>query len=376
MKISKIKEYSNNIYPAYGQEVMGTLGDGSFFGPNAINKGNSKKPIYKTPTSSIHYKKNEFPNESDFYNKDNWEVDQKQSYISDDSAPKNSIHRFITYDELHEINNRIIRREFPGLTEDEYKSRYDELVHILIKRDIKRQENMFPENKNYDDNITPTSSIHYNERDVVPGEKKMKFEISKLKKSGFVPDQLKNVQVQGDWNQNLNKAVMDLTGEAQPQERFIPVPIVPIGNTPEFPYSTENSDEIIYPIPGEQSCAIKKEGNWTFGNTPALPSANQNISINQEQPYQSSNITSDNSFEIPCTHKPLIKKLLMFIKNEQKNIHEGVSLNGIYEGKVVKLNTIYEGVDRRFKTYVKSNGNIYEIHFGPKKNEVCELIKK
>jgi hypothetical protein len=82
---------------------------------------------------------------------------------------------------------------------------------------------------------------------------------------------------------------------------------------------------------------------------------------------------SDSSeIDIPCSKKPLIKKLMMFIKNEQKNLHEGIALQGLYEGKVVKLNTIFEGEHRRFKTFVKTNENkIVKVHFGPTSNENC-----
>ena len=92
---------------------QGSVGDASFIGKNGMNKGNSRKPIFKTPKSSIHYKKGRFPDEADFYNADNWETDSagpstdvsgKRIYVGNKSTPKNSIH----YDEIPDEDRHYI----------------------------------------------------------------------------------------------------------------------------------------------------------------------------------------------------------------------------------------------------------------------------
>ena len=577
-----LDEYAGiNIYPGMGHNVMGSIGDASFIGADGKMKGNTKKPVYKTPKSSIHYKKGRFPQDPDFYNDDNWETDApgpstnvagKKSYIGDKSVPKNSIHHqdnveddddideqfgmpmsadgtidggprsmdpiagkktkkkkfadaskygypkgikemagsnveiddtvlgkirevlkilglkihsqfernneyyfdvssqkyegresklkqiiqqlanklglevgfdlnrdnlFYFYTdgitEIREGNNEellknialelkrfnpgkyymkddvridaesnIVEMDFRGLGnwiddeqsgQDDYEDNdsriwapgeYEKYLqkfkswasskswHKQVKLDINTSEkdwcsfsvtisNKIKEEKDYDTNIVPKNSIHFGERDRVKGQPKMKFkEIA----------QMKNVKTQGDWKQNLSKAVMDLTSEAEPQEPAFPVPQVPIGNTPEFPYIEEDGDgSMVFPVPGSTSFAKKTQGGWTFGDTPPLPAS-------QEMQPQSAcamhGEPSNDTLDIPCSKKPLIKKLMMFIKQEQKNLHEGVALKGIHRNKVVKLNTIYEGVDRRFKTYVMSENNkIVEVHFGPKTGEDC-----
>ncbi len=160
---------------------------------------------------------------------------------------------------------------------------------------------------------------------------------------------------------------MDLTPEAEPDIPAYPVPIEPMGDTPEFPYTNEKDGSMVYPIPGMGTMAIKNQDGWTFGNTPELPAAQQNQMFGGEE---------TGMIDIPCSKKPLIKKLMMFIKNEQRNLQEGIPLKGMYNGKVVKLNTIYEGVERRFKTYIKNEGRIVEIHFGPKKLDECDCNRK
>ena len=430
-----------------GNGPTGTVGDASFLGKNGMYKGNSRKPIFKTPKSSIYYKKGRFPDESDFHNDDNWETDKpgpstdvsgRKPYVGNKSVPKNSIH----YDEIPDEDRHYISTQeqlgmpvsadgtidggprsmdpiagkktkkkkfteaskygYPteeikmenynfykkpkrpinlkasflsseeyqrakkkgGFKESDWKWDEDKNLYANVKN-IKNEE------KDYDTNIVPKTSIHYGERDAVPGEQKMEFE--KVEKAGFVPDDIKNLTPQGDWKSNLTKAVMDLTGEAQPKETAVPVPKVEIGNTPEFPYANETDGSMVYPIPG-QGVAIKKAGEWTFGDTPQLPALQQ-----QEAPpsCQGHGEPSDDSeIDIPCTQKPLIKKLMMLIQHEQKNLHEGVALKGIYEGKVVKLNTIFEGDHRRFKAFVKTNeGKVMKVHFGPKPTEECGMEK-
>lgn len=226
------------------------------------------------------------------------------------------------------------------------------------------------EEKDYDTNIVPKTSIHYGERDKVKGHPKMRFEKTIQKEAGFVPDAIKNLETQADWKSNLSKAVMDLTGEAEPQEPVIPVPIVGIGDTSEFPYRSEVDGNMIYPIPGMNMTAQRVGDDWSFGDTPQLPSTEEPegtaCAMGHGEP-------STGEVDIPCTQKPMIKKLMMLIRKEQKNLHEGIALKGIYEGKVVKLNTIFEGEERRFKTFVKTNeGKIIKVHFGPKSDESCK----
>ena len=434
----KLKEYSQNTYQPLGNSVMGTVGDGSFIGPEGERKGTAKKPVYKTPKSSIHYKKGRFAIDPDFHNDDNWEVDQKSSYIADKSVPKNSIHSdqepdenrtnaqtmeqlgmpvaadgtinggprmekdkkskgqlytkgyfyelaekkrkekskpepllnqnfsFVTEKQLRDLTDKVLRENNPTLTDEEYKLQKPELVKKYI-REIMAQQN---EIKNYDQQVIPKSSIHYGQIDKVPGEPKMKFE--KIVKAGFVPDEIKNLTTQGDWKNNLTKAVMDLTDDAQVKEPITPVPQKPIGDTPEFPYANEQDGTMVYPIPDGGGSAIKGKGGWTFGNTPEIPSLQpaQGGGCEFGQPV-------DGEIDIPFTKKPLIKKLIMFMKKEQQNLHEGIKLKGIYEGKLVKLNVIYEGEHRRFKTFVKTNeGKVVKIHFGPGLNEECGHSKE
>lgn len=420
-----------------GANSMGTVGDGSFIGKSGIRMGgNSRKPVYKTPKSSVHYKKGKFPDDSDFYDEDNWETEKsrpspriagKTTYIADRSVPTNSIHRGDKPDEdrnntqtmeqfgipmsadgvidggpksmdpivgkktkkkkfadaskygypkfeklkeslytaqyFRDLTQKKVKERFSNLSENEFNKRYDELVDILVKEQQAEQEKYFNEEKDYDTNIVPKSSIHYGERDKVKGEPKMKFE--KVVKAGFVPDEIKNLKTQGDWKSNLTKAVMDLTDEAAPKEQSLPVPIEPMGDTPEFPFAKEDGS-MVYPIPG-MGIAIKSNNTWTFGDTPPLPASQksgEDCSLGHGE-------LSANMIDIPCSKKPLIKKLMMFIKKEQSNLYEGIELKGEYNGKIVKLNTIYEGVERRFKTYIKNKDRILEIHFGPKKNESC-----
>ena len=87
-----LDEYDTNPLAANGHVMMGSVGDASFIGPDGKMQGNSKKPVYKTPKSSVHYKKGKFPSDPDFYDEDNWETDKKKSYINDKSVPKTSIH--------------------------------------------------------------------------------------------------------------------------------------------------------------------------------------------------------------------------------------------------------------------------------------------
>ena len=92
----------------------GGMGDASFIGASGIRKGgNSRKPIFKTPKSSIYYKKGRFPDEADFYNDNNWETDKpgpstdvsgKRPYVGNKSVPKNSIH----YDEIPDEDRHYI----------------------------------------------------------------------------------------------------------------------------------------------------------------------------------------------------------------------------------------------------------------------------
>lgn len=582
-----LDEYAGiNIFPANGHGMMGSVGDASFIGPDGKMQGNSKKPIYKTPKSSVHYKKRRF-DQTDFYDEDSWETDQKKSYINDKSVPKTSIHnqyfdeqlgipmsadgtidggprsmdpiaskktkkkkfadaskygypkeekngKYLTFDDLEkdkdaikkgwEANEKIrkeIEKEEKKLNEeskwwdksfeqldklttvrllnilkkartavlyrqshtDEYNEDeindiiryYENIKLILSDRGHLPRKN---EEKDYDTNIVPKTSIHYGERDKVPGEKQMEFnedkymsdadieksydnfkinsfELTPGKSSGYIeidfpnregivdnfivydtgkvafenwyPDKvyfklveyiykniqdinlknkiksallskgyrieenamsakesllikkvndLKNTPTQGDWKSNLSKAVMNLTPEAQPKEQEIPVPKVEFGETPEFPYKNEQDGSMIYPIPGA-GIATKKGEDWTFGDTPPLPAtAMQGTSPVSELPSKGcmafGEPADDSEIDIPCTQKPLIKKLMMFLKNEQKNLHEGVALKGLYEGKVIKLNTVFEGEHRRFKAFVKTNeGKILKVHFGPTLNEDC-----
>jgi len=566
----------------------GGVGDASFIGKNGMYKGNSRKPIFKTPKSSIYYKKGRFPDEADFHNDDNWETDKpgpstdvsgKRKYVGNKSVPKNSIHydeipdedrHYISTQEqlgmpvsadgtidggprsmdpiagkktkkkkfadaskygypkqekqmenlIKENNNEQLLKDIefdlkhfnpgnhymkgevridseynsvsidfrdlgnwiddvqsgqedyedndwriwapgeykkyftkfqdwaskrpwynkvklgldtsekdwcyfsvtvvkPGtkikeeknmvnlkadvLSQDAYQKakklkqfkasdwKFDSKEQIYRKvkgvknevkdnfmiawaedEKLKKEMEQFHEEKDYDTNIVPKTSIHYGERDTVPGEPKMKFE--KIAKAGFVPDELKNVTTQGDWKSNLTKAVMDLTGEAQPKETSLPVPIVPMSDTPEFPFANEQDGSMSYPFPDGGGSAVKKNGEWTFGNTPQLPALSQQdgegCGLGHGEP-------SNGEIDIPCTQKPMIKKLMMMIQHEQKNLHEGVALKGIYEGKVVKLNTIFEGDHRRFKAFVKTNeGKVMKVHFGPKPTEECGMTKK
>lgn len=455
----KLKEYDQGPYPANGGNTMGSLGDASFIGTDGKMKGAAKKPVYKTPKSSIHYKKGRFPNEPDFYDEDNWETEKsrpspniagKTAYVADKSVPKNSIHYEEKPDEDRKnsqtmeqlgmpvaadgtidggpremdpiAGKKTKKKEFADASKYGYpresvneeskwwdksfeeldKLTTNRLLNILKKARIavlyrqshtdeyskdeiedivkyynniklilsdrghvqRKSDNIKTEIKDYNDQVVPKSSIHYGERDKVKGEPKMKFE--KIVKAGFVPDELKNLKTQGDWKNNLTKAVMDLTDEANSQEKTLPVPIVPMSNTPEFPFAKEDGS-MVYPIPGI-GVATKSGDNWTFGDTPPLPASQESgegCSLGHGEP-------SANMIDIPCSKRPLIKKLMMFIKKEQSNLHEGIELKGEYNGKIVKLNTIYEGVERRFKTYVKNEGKILEIHFGPKKNEACK----
>lgn len=454
-----------------GTTSKGGMGDASFIGASGIRKGgNDRKPVFKTPKSSIYYKKGRFPGEADFYNDDNWETDEpgpstdvsgKRPYVGNKSVPKSSIH----YDEIPDENRRYIstqeqlgipmsadgtidggprsmdpvvgkktkKKEFADASKYGYpkegKSEYltyenlenNKDVFMInwsenekMKKELEQNEgkgeltqagdlieeiywesgvmewlNMhneeladkivnyveqvankknINEEKDYDTTIVPKTSIHYGERDKVKGQPKMRFEKTITKEAGFVPDEIKNLKTQGDWKSNLSKAVLDLTGEAQPQEPTIPVPIVGIGDTPEFPYKSEIDGNMIYPIPGMNMTATRNGEEWTFGDTEPLPASQE------ESPSSGCAIghgeASTGEIDIPCTQKPMIKKLMMLIKKEQTNLHEGISLRGIYEGKVVKLNTIFGGEHRRFKTFVKTNeGKVMKVHFGPPINE-------
>jgi len=370
----------------------GSVGDASFIGKNGMYKGNSRKPVFKTPKSSIYYKKGRFPGEADFHNDNNWETDKpgpstdvsgKKTFVGNKSVPKNSIH----YDEIPDEDRHYISTQeqlgMPVSADGSIDGGPRSMDPVVGKKTKKKKfadaskygypKEAIEEKKDYNTNIVPKTSIHYGERDKVKGQPKMKFEKRITKEAGFVPDEIKNLKTQGNWKSNLTKAVMDLTGEAQPQETSIPVPQVPIGDTPEFPYANEESGEMVYPIPG-MGMAIKKGNEWTFGDTPELPSVSQGeetsgCALGHGEP-------SNGEIDIPCSKKPMIKKLMMLIKKERSNLHEGIVLKGLYEGKVVKLNTIFEGEHRRFKTFVKTNeGKVVKVHFGPKRNEECAYMK-
>jgi hypothetical protein len=351
-----LKEFDGN-FPA-GNGPIGTAGDSSFIGASGIRMGgNTRKPVYKTPKSSIHYKKGkglDSPENSDFYDEDNWETDKpgpstdvagKRVYVGNKSTPKSSIH-YNDIDDENRKNTQVM--EQPGITMTS---------NGMIDGGPKKKKN---EKKDYDTNIVPKTSIHYGERNKVVGEPKMKFE--KIVNVGFVPNETKTLKTQGDGKNNLTKAVMDLTDEATPKEQSLPVPIEPMSDTTGFPFANDDGTTS-YPIPGG-GLAVKKKSEWMFGNTPELPAAKE---TEIDSACQTHGEPSTNMIDIPCSKKPLIKKLMMFIKKEQSQLHEGITLKGEYNGKIVKLNTIYEGVERRFKTYIKNEGTILEIHFGPKK---------
>ncbi len=448
-------------YPG-SQTAIGSVGDGSFIGKSGQFQGNSKMPIFKTPKSSIHYKKKQFGRafDDDFYNDDNWETDEEQPYPGFRSVPKSSIHktdydmqlgikpngpegdnyeddggkqrvkefgglgipmsadgvidggprsmdpvakkkkykfskpineRFFNKKELRELSNKVLRKRFSNLSEEEIEKRKDELFDIMMHELYEKQEKEFKKMQletdgsgtDYEFQVIPKNSVHYRENDRVQGEPMMKFEKPTLK-SGFTPKHLKNLKTEGDWKSNLTKAVMDLTDEAQPEEPRYPVPKEPMGDTPEFPFTGDREGTTIYPIPDTGMVAIKKEDGWEFGNTPKLPPAAEADAEEFQKvdggdfagTISNPQIGSDEEeIDISCDQKPLIKKMLMVMQNEQKNLQEGISLKGIYEGKVVKLNTIFEGDHRRFKAFVKTNeGKIVKIHFGPHLNESCTGI--
>jgi len=337
--------------------------------------------VYKTPKSSIHYKKGRFAIDPDFHNDDNWEVDQKSSYIADKSVPKNSIHHDDEPDENRKNTQTMEQLGMPvaadgtinGGPKKMGKKKKSKTAPIMNQNFSFVAEKKKNEIKNYDQQVIPKSSIHYGQLDKVQGEPKMKFE--KIVKAGFVPDEIKNLKTQGDWKSNLTKAVMDLTDDAQQTEPSIPVPTKPMSDTPDFPYANEQDGTMVYPIPGDDGSAIKGKDGWTFGNTTKIPIQQQ--SGQGEVGGCDFGQSINGEIDIPCTKKPLIKKLMMFMKKEQQNLQEGIKLKGIYEGKVVKLNTIFEGEHRRFKTFVKTNeGKIVKVHFGPGLNEECSGKKK
>jgi len=392
LKNKKIKkEYDSGFLPAIGHAVMGSVGDGSFIGPDAMMKGNSRKPVYKTPKSSIHYKKGRFPNEPDFYDENNWETDKpgpstnvagKISYVDDRSVPDNSIHKGKRPNENRkntqtmeriEMSNikdnpidinlkiddgllgkiRFILKHYGYKIDDEYEkdnkyyfnvfsnSKYAGIIKLrnLVEKiankfklnfgfDSNRDilfyfyEDSLDELKDYDDSVVPKNSIHYGERDKVNSQLKLKHENEK-------PIDLFSV--------NNNK-----------YEEPISLHKMKLGPTPKFPFS--NEDGIFYPVPGENTVAFKSifSGDWKF---------------NDDMDFD--------SIEIPCSNKNIIKKMLFYIK-ERNKLNENkkyISLGN----KKIKLNTIYEGNKRKFKTYLSHNGKILEIHFGPKKGKGCDL---
>ena len=511
-----LDEYSNNVYPGLGGSVMGSVGDASFFGPDSVSKGNSRKPIYKTPKSSIHYKKGKFAIDPDFDNKDNYDQEESsKSYGDDRYFPKNSIHnpknkikgeqlgipttssgmidggpnknnkmkkiRIPLPKQVGKIQNtdkkvydrnkekrknfneggeenkklkvenlskdiidsdikngvytkielkdaylwwgslsindelRLVKKYYPFYSSSTYKYKTPARVVVdiwkkehqneeitgnhryltcdyldkhkdEIKKGFEKNERIRKELKDYDDNVVPKSSIHFGERDKVSGEKRMKFQnIKKENSIDFKSNMLskkisniKNTPTQGDWKSNLNKAVMNLTPEAEPDEQTIPVQQRTFGETPEFPFRYEDGTAMI-PVPGG-GVAIKEKDIWTFGDTPkmsGMPEDNLNTAVPSanSEPTLNGGVKS-NVIDLPCTKKPLIKKFLMMIKNEQNNLHEGVPLNGIFNGKTVKLNTIFEGDERKFKSFSKAkDGTVYQVNFGPKKNENCNVNK-
>lgn len=296
---------------------------------------------------------------------------------------KNFMYESINYDD----NKRKIKKEKISeayLTRDYLDKHADE-----CKAGFEANEKIRKELKDYDDNVVPKNSIHYGERDKVKGSKKMEFkpkediDIKSNLLSKKVSD-LKNIKTQGDWKSNLNKAVMNLTPEAESTEPIIPVPTKTFGDTPDLPTKSEDGTNMI-PIPGI-GVAIKKGDTWTFGDTPKMsdissPDTSKVTPSGAESDIVPQNISQDGgqckTIDLPCTKKPLIKKFLMMIKNEQNNLHEGVPLNGIFNGKSVKLNTIFEGDERRFKAFSKANdGSIYQVNFGPAKNESCGMKHK
>lgn len=371
-----LDEYSTNVYPDFGNSVMGTIGDASFIGPEGERKGAAKKPIYKTPKSSIHYKKGKFAIDPDFDEKDNYDQEESsKSYGDDRYFPKNSIHNPKNISKNEQLGMPV---GADGIIDGGPRSMDPIAGKKTKKKNFADSDKYgYPKNeiKDYNDQVVPKSSVHYGERDKVKGEPKMKFE--KVVKAAFVPDEMKNLKAQGDWKSNLNKAVMDLTPEAEVTEPVTPVPTKTFGETPDFPMTKEDGTKVI-PIPGMGLATKNGETDWTFGDTPKMAGTDTQIDTSvlpgiagAQGASCASGHQVGNSIDLPCDKKPLIKKFLMLLKKEQSNLHEGIPLKGIYEGKVVKLNSVMEGDVRKFKSFVKEGNKIYKINFGPKPGEGC-----